>query len=92
MRCKFRGNKTRLRQFSQSRNLVTYERPRNIGIYEQVLVLLDNVFQFSWHFAEEKNVNAAFAIRVDLDLKTIRTYQESIVLVFDAIFHKTSQK
>ena len=71
MRCKFRGNKTRLRQFSQSRNLVTYERPRNIGIYEQVLVLLDNIFQFSRDFAEEANVNAATGVRVDLDLETV---------------------
>lgn len=88
MRCKFRGNKTRLRQFSQSRNLVTYERPRNIGIYEQVLVLLDNIFQFSRDFAEEANVNAATGVRMNLDLKPVRTYQETIVLVFDAIFHK----
>ena len=71
MRCKFRGNKTRLRQFSKSRNLVTYERPRNIGIYEQVLVLLDNIFQFSRDFAEEANVNAATGVRVDLDLEPV---------------------
>ena len=71
MRCKFRGNKTRLRQFSQSRNLVTYERPRNIGICEQVLVLLDNIFQFSRDFAEEANINAATGVRVDLDLEPV---------------------
>lgn len=88
----FEVTKTAFANFLQVGNFVTNKRSRNVGIYEQVLVFLDNVFQLSRDLPEKEYKNAAFSIGMDFDLKPVRTYQESLVLVFDAIFHITSQK
>lgn len=88
----FEVTKTAFANFLQVGNFVTNKRSRNVGIYEQVLVFLDNVFQLSRDLPEKEYKNAAFSIGMYFDLKPFRMDNESTFFLRNSCFHKFSHK